>query len=861
MSFVFSSSASGATDLASIIRTSDFNSSGEYFLSSDIVNINLVEDDDGDPYSVFSIFSGTFNGNNFSISELVKPLFGNLDQALVSNLVLNTAEDGISVDGSAGILATTSSTSTAVEVNSIVDNVAVNGKINAAGDYIGGIIGLSFKSNVINSEANVEITYTSGTPDFVGGIIGINNGGSIENSNSLGTISGHQYVGGIVGLNVENGSVINSTSLTTVSGSDIVGGIAGENRETNRNDGLTSISGSKFSGTVSGYNSIGGIVGENSGDISGTVSLGAVTAIGDNAGGIAGLNWGGNIESSATNTTVTASQTVGGLVGWSDGNASVTNSLAQGNVNGNYAVGGLVGKNNGDISNSIATGNVSELTSDSGLAIGGLVGVNQGLNSSITNSIATGTVTGRIESGGLIGSSYLSVITSSIAAGDVNGVTAVGGLIGLSNSDAITGSHASGDVIGSGNTVGGLIGYATYAFISNSHASGNVSGANAVGGLIGYGGYASVSNSGAAGNVTGELYVGGFVGDDGYNYILNSLSAGNVSGTDYVGSFSALSSRGTIGGIEYFPVANSTSRGTATGTGDFVGGFYGYINQSPSETSRETTTQADALIVLNSGLEADIWEINPDPSKSYPSLIGEINSNSIVTLLNNGLIEPQWSVNQYINDGKPYLLALLNSDFYSDTTPDPVDPTDPTDGEDSNGESGANNRPISLEEIAKRESSGRKILESLKSDVKKIEVEDFKSAGINGVTESSLPIVVELLAELEMQTFEASTVQKVVQIAGAIARIISTDQGKTISFIDLKRVGVTAIEYSELKDFSKFLALIPADKKNTIKEIQLLVAEFKKDREAAGKAREAKKEATRIAREKNLQLVLNMFKK
>ena len=124
-----------------------------------------------------------------------------------------------------------------------------------------------------------------------------------------------------------------------------------------------------------------------------------------------------------------------------------------------------------------------------------------------------------------------------------------------------------------------------------------------------------------------------------------------------------------------------------------------------------------------------------------------------------------------------------------------------------------------------------------------------------------MPIVVELLAELEIQVFETSTVQKVVQIAGAISRIITTEQGRNVSFLDLRRVGVTEIEYSELNDFSKFLSLIPADKKNSIREIQILVAEFKKSKAAAEKTREAKKEATRIQREKNLQLILSMFKK
>jgi len=40
-----------------------------------------------------------------------------------------------------------------------------------------------------------------------------------------------------------------------------------------------------------------------------------------------------------------------------------------------------------------------------------------------------------------------------------------------------------------------------------------------------------------------------------------------------------------------------------------------------------------------------------------------------------------------------------------------------------------------------------------------------------------------------------------------------------------------------------------------------LVVEFKKNKEEAVKAREVKKEATRIQRAKNLQLILDMFKK
>jgi hypothetical protein len=270
------------------------------------------------------------------------------------------------------------------------------------------------------------------------------------------------------------------------------------------------------------------------------------------------------------------------------------------------------------------------------------------------------------------------------------------------------------------------------------------------------------------------------------------------------------------------------------------------------------------LELVNTELEIPSWELNTDPENQIPQLINGIYSFAPLEILNSTLDATVWESNTYINEGRPYLLALLGSEFYSDTTPDPVDPPDPeepSDGGSGGRGTGSITKSISPEEIAKREGSERKILESLKNDVKKIEVEDFKSAGIIGVTEKSLPIVVELLAELEIETFEAPTVQKIVQIAGAISRIVSVTQGNSISFVDLKKVGVTEIEYSELKDFSKFLALVPADKKNSIKEIQQLVVEFKKNKEEAVKAREAKKEATRIQREKNSQLILDMFKK
>ena len=844
LSFVFSSSASAATDLASIRETLGFDSTGEYFLSSDIENLSFINDNDGNTDSMFTSFSGTLNGNNYSISGLNTPLFGNLDKATVNHITLNTDSDGISVNGSAGVLAVSSNYLSPTDEKSTINNVKINGKINAAGDSIGGIIGNSANTDIDNSESNIVITYSSGIPHAVGGLVGLNSGGVISNSKSQGVINGYDSVGGIAGGNVGNGLIVNSRSEATVTGVANIGGLVGGN---GGGSGVSSIVGSSFNGTVSGYQSVGGIAGTNSGGISRSVSSGTVTATDYSAGGLVGYNLGGSIDSSDSNVNVTAPLRAGGLVGSSDADSVISHSMAQGNVNGDSAVGGLVGRNYGDISNSIASGTVT-----GGTQVGGLVGINEYGSSSISNSIATGTVTGGGEVGGLIGYSFLSEITNSIAVGDVNGINDIGGLIGLSDSDSIIRTYAAGDVIGSGNRIGGLIGNAGGDNISGSTSSGDVSGANTVGGFIGYGASGTISNSGASGDVTGENnYVGGFIAGDAYNTITNSIASGNVTGVDYVGSFSG----STTTGHGYSPITNSTSMGAASSKGDYVGGFYGHVFPSPSETSFETSTQTEALTVINNGLEVAAWEINPNSSLNYPSLIVNMNTVTMISILNKNLIAPKWGNNKYINGGKPYLIALLSSGIYSDTTPDP------TDGENSNGGSNANNRPISQEEIAKRESSGRKILESLKNDVKKIEVEDFKSAGIVGITDKSLPIVVELLAELEIQVFETSTVQKVVQIAGAISRIIATEQGRDVSFLDLRRVGVTEIEYSEVKDFSKFLSLIPADKKNSIREIQILVAEFKKTKAAADKTREAKKEATRIQREKNLQLILSMFKK
>ena len=103
---------------------------------------------------------------------------------------------------------------------------------------------------------------------------------------------------------------------------------------------------------------------------------------------------GGVIENvSLMNVTMTGYSGVGGLVGKNEG--PVSNSYSTGRVTGSRSVGGLAGHNSGNVSNSYSTGRVT-----GGWSVGGLAGHNSG---NVSNSYSTGRVTGNSYVGGLVG--------------------------------------------------------------------------------------------------------------------------------------------------------------------------------------------------------------------------------------------------------------------------------------------------------------------------------------------------------------------------------------------------------------------------------------------------------------------------
>src|SRR5690554_4841116 len=125
---------------------------------------------------------------------------------------------------------------------------------------------------------------------------------------------------------------------------------------------------------------------------------------------------------------------------------------------------------------------------NTGILIGGA------LDSNIYLSYSTGTVSGNSNAGGLIGYLDHGTVVESFSAADVSGEQNVGGLVGGMNDVTIENCYSLGEIDGEQN-IGGLIGvYSSSCEVINCYSAGKVSGVVNVGGLIGEGN-GSVTNS------------------------------------------------------------------------------------------------------------------------------------------------------------------------------------------------------------------------------------------------------------------------------------------------------------------------------------------------------------------------------
>jgi hypothetical protein len=146
-----------------------------------------------------------------------------------------------------------------------------------------------------------------------------------------------------------------------------------------------------------------------------------------------------------------------------------------------------------------------------------------------------GNVNGGVNVGGLVGydDGYLS---NSYSTCDIVGQDHVGGLVGVGDIGNVSDCYSTGDVTGTGYNIGGLVGI-MLGYVSNSYSTGNVNGGVNVGGLMGWI-EGSISNSYSTGNVSGTEVVGGLVGINGWEFegwLTHCYSTGSVVGDVNVG--------------------------------------------------------------------------------------------------------------------------------------------------------------------------------------------------------------------------------------------------------------------------------------------------------------------------------------
>ena len=343
-----------------------------------------------------------------------------------------------------------------------------NESIVSGKDNVGGIIGEN-EGKYGNDKWNggtvanvVNATGVTGTGNKVGGLLGTNIG-SVENGRNNGTITGNEYVGGLVGNNASKNSVLTNLvndSSAAITGERYVGGIAGSNagtittgnEETDKTVNLIN------RGTITGQQYVGGVAGSNSGiiinannDVELNVKDSAATDY--NAakyfGGITGENTEDGIIKNATNTAdvnADGATYVGGIVGKNDGTLKDMAGNS-GNVTGKDYVGGVAGLNNKDI-DGVTASNDGVVKATKGGA-GGIFAENTGniTNSTLINNKTVAGAGANGATGGIIGVNSGNISRTSLineVDGQVIGMNNVGGLIGK-NTGKVEGGRDDAD--------------------------------------------------------------------------------------------------------------------------------------------------------------------------------------------------------------------------------------------------------------------------------------------------------------------------------------------------------------------------------------------------------------------------------
>ena len=344
------------------------------------------------------------------------------------------------------------------------DGLVYTASFDGGNHIVSGVDGSGMFDEVASgaSVKNVKFADVNVSGDGECGTVAATNNGTVDNCHVLlGSVSGGDLTGGLVGYNA--GSISNSSAACNVKGGSWVGGIAGKNIS-------NAITNCEVAKNVTGTGkSIGGIVGYSAGAVEKCTVRGNVESLGTGdanagwyVGGIVGASDGSVTDCKMTGNVISSNGSeIGGIVG-ENWKGTVTYSSCAGNVEGSNNVGGVVGYNNNKVIACYSTGKIAGTTTSGTCQIGGVAGGN-GDTGTVDSCYAQGTVESRAPSGyvgGIVGinSFNASTVKGCYSSCTVIGSKNVGGVVGASNG-SILGCFATGTITSTDpDTTGGLVG-------------------------------------------------------------------------------------------------------------------------------------------------------------------------------------------------------------------------------------------------------------------------------------------------------------------------------------------------------------------------------------------------------------------
>ncbi|MGM0589963.1 MAG: cadherin domain-containing protein [Bacteroidota bacterium] len=257
----------------------------KHFIQTADIDLDVAPYNTGEGWEPFnSIFTGSYDGNGHTIDNLFMDRPANTLQALfpllhgtVTNLTVSNAD--ITGSDNSAVLAGRSE-------DGILSNVTVSGSVTGTQE-VGGVVG-EYTSTVPVTLSDIESSVSVEGQHIVGGVFGSIGGQevSLERVAGLGTVTGIQILGGIVGRYMaDSGSMIGSYATGDITGigfSTNAGGLAGGV------EGSIQVEKSYATSDIDVSAFIGGLVGNVGLDVGETLSITKSYATGSLTGSLPG---------------------------------------------------------------------------------------------------------------------------------------------------------------------------------------------------------------------------------------------------------------------------------------------------------------------------------------------------------------------------------------------------------------------------------------------------------------------------------------------------------------------------------------------------------------------------------------------